>query len=78
MSDFIQIGERIINKAHIVQVHMGEFLPEMDESYPYLRITLTGSKPSDYGQYPEVLGYTREEAVRLWEQLQHYLSPTVL
>lgn len=69
MSDFIQIGERIINKAHIVQVHMGEFMPEMGESYPYLRITLTGSK---------VLAYSRDEAVYLWAQLQHYLSPTVL
>jgi len=78
MSDFIQIGERIINKAHIVQVHMGEFMPEMGESYPYLRITLTGSKPGDYGQYPEVLAYSRDEAVHLWAQLQHYLSPTVL
>mgnify|MGYP001240516152 CR=1 FL=1 len=78
MSDFIKIGERIINKAHIVQVHMGEFMPEMSESYPYLRITLIGTRPGDYGQYPEGLGYTREEAVHLWAQLQHYLSPTNL
>lgn len=78
MNSFIQIGDRIINKAHIVQISMGEFLPDMGESYPHLLITLTSSRPGDYGQYPEMLGYTREEAVHLWEQLQHYLSPTVL
>ena len=78
MSDFIQIGERIINKTHIVYVHMGEFIPETGKSYPYLRITLTCSRPGDYGQYPEVLAYSRDEAVHLWAQLQHYLSPTVL
>jgi hypothetical protein len=78
MDNFIQIGDRLINKAHIVQISMGEFSPDMGKPYPYLLITLTSSRPGDHGQYPEKIGYTREEAVRLWEQLQHYLSPTVL
>ena len=70
MSEFIQIGDRIFNKAHIVTI---------DYRHGMLAITTTEYSPQDTSEIPG--GYYlwgAEAGAQLWEQLQHYLAPTVI
>lgn len=83
---FIQIGNRIINTNNIVAVEYA--VTEMDVSETRTRtvkrlsIFVTSTQSGDYGQVPARFnwydGETTHEATALWEQLQHYLAPTVI
>ncbi len=67
---FIQIGNRIFNKAHIVDISFRNGC---------LAITTTEYSAQDTSDIPG--GYYTwigDEATALWEQLQHYLAPTVI
>jgi len=70
MSEFIQIGDKIFNKAHIVEVGF---------RYGSVWLTTTEYDPQDTSDMPG--GYylwSAEAGAQLWEQLQHYLAPTVI
>ena len=75
---FIKIENRIINPEHIVMAEFGEVMPDMGAPYSRLRITLTGTQPGDYGQYPASITFYRDEADTLFERLLDYLSPVEL
>ena len=79
MSDFIQIKDRIINKAHIVSV---DFDPEHRDysgvRFPLLALTVSALTSGDYCSVATEYWYDNDEATVLWQQLQYYIEPTVI
>lgn len=79
MSNFIQIGDIIINKAQIVSV---EFDPDHKDhdrrKVAKLTLETTAMTSGDYGSISREYWFMGQEALILWEQLQHYLAPTVI
>lgn len=81
MNEFIQIGDDIINKACIIDVRfIQRYAPywENGEAYPKLIIETSGVTPGEYGTENSSFSYVRNQAVAVWETLQHYLAPTVI
>lgn len=81
MSDFIQIGDDIICKAHIINIRFIErYAPhwENGKPYPKLIIETTGVTQGEYGTENCRYSYVRNQAVAVWETLQNYLAPTVI
>ena len=71
---FIQIGNRIFNKAHIVSVEYRIGY----QNVPMLMVGTDATAVGDYGTTSRDYQWKGDEATALWEQLQHYLAPTVI
>ena len=71
MSEFVQIGDRIINKAHIIDIaYQGAGINAILFIFTD-GVSVDGNEAAFYSWHAE-------QATELWEQLRHYLAPTVI
>ena len=80
MSEFISIGDRIFNVAHIIRVDYEENHEDYytREKFPRLTIWTSGSTAGDYGSETDRVYYQRNQAEYLAAVLGDILNPTMI